>query len=97
MYTLSFQYYGGDVYFLYTISPEWNVDSQLLAFQGGPLEYYLPALLLPYLWALGIFKQDVLSLSVLLCNCSGLRLSSSFKISLKILLFIENMVYMYLI
>lgn len=38
MYTLSFQYYGGDVYFLYTISPEWNVDSQLLASSGGPLE-----------------------------------------------------------
>ena len=96
MYTLSFQYYGGDVYFLYTISPEWNVDSQLLASPGGPLEYCLPPLLVAYLWALKIFKQDVLLLSVPLCNCSGLRLLSSLKISLKVLLFIKNIVYMYL-
>ena len=94
MYTLSFQYYGGVVYFLYTISPQWNIDSQLLASSGGPLEYYFPALLVAYLWALKIFEQDVLSLSVPLCNCSGLRLLSSLKISLKILLSIKNMVCM---
>ena len=61
-------------------------DSQLLASSGGPLEYYLPAPLVAYLWALKIFEQEVLLLSVPLCNCSGLRLLSFFKISLKILL-----------